>query len=475
MHDWKVIQLLNHMGLEQLKQFEKWLKEVLKGKETQVWHLFQILKNKPTDKLIIDSIKKALVKKGASPNKLRGYASSLSRRIEDFLLENAIQEDKVRRELYLLKFYHDKNLQSLFDRSYKQLRPQLEKQALYTGKAYQHLYELEVLRHNIQIKNQDPHKFNSLAEINKRLDQEWTLRKLELACANRSFQQIIGQESPSFLLDPMIEQLPALPYWSECSLHQVYREIYLFFTHKKPAHLFQLLEKVMPSTSKDVQEEGKVIYQLMMNLFIQEYNSRGEISVGKMLLELYSIGVKKKLLYNQEKLSWRHYKNLITVALKIGEHEQAKEVMNRYQAELSTKEKDEVLRFCKGLYHFYTGNFREAKSAWKQEKFPQIFFEIQAKIHLWEIAYEESAKPHADPRERDYLIGNLEQLLSYLEGLKGISLQQRQPYLNRIHLYQLLFQKEDMAGLAEIENKAANMYPFNSREWLLKMVEKRKG
>lgn len=466
MLDWKVILLVDHMESHEKIDFERWFKYELKDKETHPWHLFQLLKKGSAKFAEAKDLALALQKaSGATPSKIRDYATRLAKKIELFLSIEQLKHDEYRKSLYLLEIAHKRNIDKYSQGIYEQLRNNIEKGSFLDPDDYRKLFELEELNYNYTQKE------DSLQRTNELFDREWTLRKLEMACVNHSHKNIFGSNTNSFLLDQVIKELTQWDLWESCSLHKVYLELYLLFSQSEQSDLSRILDFMTKNLDSKERLSFKNAYIFLLNYQIEIYNTDGADQSGQELLNIYSWGANNRIIFRDQYLPWGHYKNLVTLPLKLGQKILAEKYLESYKEYLRPQELEEAYRYCQGVYNYKTGNYGQAKKLWGKEKFEKAFYEIHARIMSWEIEYERTKDKLTNPLASDELKSLLRKLTSFIQGVEGISGNHREILLNRLNLYKRLFSSKNQQELNTLATDASSIYPLNNQKWLLSMIE----
>ena len=156
------------------------------------------------------------------------------------------------------------------------------------------------------------------------------------------------------------------------------------------------------------------------------------INQGQMLLDIYMWGLEQKTIFINGKITASHYKNLVTLPLKLGNIALGKNYLISLKEHINPNHKIEAFRYCQGAFYYYTKEFRQALRHWAQEKFQGFFYEVNSRIMSWEMLYESNEKRHSNELEEKELIISLQKLTSYIIGLEKIADQKKSVYGNRL-------------------------------------------
>jgi len=379
-----------------------------------------------------------------------------------------MRNDEYQQNIYLLGHYHNRSLSNNFDNTYEQEKTRIEESSILEPDDFKNLFALEEQKYN-HAPNRD-----SLDRINDLFDREWTLRKLEMACVNYSHNKIVGNENSSFMLSQMIEELPNWDKWASCHLHKVYLEIYLLFSQSEKANLKEILAFMTGHFEAKDKLSFKNAYTLLLNYQIGLYNHLGDTKSVQGLLAIYEWGLEHEIYYNGKYISSAHYKNLVTLPLKLHKQELAYKYLHSLKEKLAPGETEEIFRYCQGFYYYQTHDFHKALKEWGKEKFSHPFNEINARIMSWQIHYERAEDILVNDLEATDLLSSLIKLIPYVKKIQRISEEQRTPYINRLSLYKQLMKVKNLEDLEVLETSTRNTTPLNNQEWIFDMIDRQK-
>jgi hypothetical protein len=284
-----------------------------------------------------------------------------------------------------------------------------------------------------------------------------TLRYAYTALTQQNLRKVTYEEIP--FLDHILEEVANNDYSSH-PLLQVYYHSY--YTLKEPTEVqhFEQLKTYLNHLQLSGKEK-RFILLIGINYAAKQINL-GKITYATEALRLYQYGLESQMLLVDGKISAFAYKNIVTLALNLKEFDWAAYFIETYTPYLPEHLKENYQHFNTAKLAFDRGNYQEAMSLLVQVEYDEILLNIDAKVILLKIYYQQG---YHDALEA--LLESFRVFLHRKETLKSY----KKSYINLLYfirkLIGLLPDKETIEGIrAEIESTTK----LAERKWLLEQL-----
>lgn len=210
-------------------------------------------------------------------------------------------------------------------------------------------------------------------------------------------------------------------------------------------------------------EELKNLYFQAINYCIRKHNS-GDKAFSQRLLNYYKAALEKKYLLTNGYLSKNTYRNINTIALRMGEYDEAMEISKANVKYLRKEEKDSAFSFNMANIYYGTERYTDALESLRAIEFDDHLSNLFAKTLMLKIYYETKSERLLD--------SHLDAMNIYLTRKKIIGYH-RTNYSNIVKFTRKLirlnrFDQKAKDKLAE-QIRTEKLLP--DRDWLLRQVE----
>ncbi len=210
-------------------------------------------------------------------------------------------------------------------------------------------------------------------------------------------------------------------------------------------------------------EELKNLYFQAINYCIRKHNS-GDKAFSQRLLNYYKAALEKKYLLTNGYLSKNTYRNINTIALRMGEYDEAMEISKANVKYLRKEEKDSAFSFNMANIYYGTKRYTDALESLRAIEFDDHLSNLFAKTLMLKIYYETKSERLLD--------SHLDAMNIYLTRKKIIGYH-RTNYSNIVKFTRKLirlnrFDQKAKDKLAE-QIRTEKLLP--DRDWLLRQVE----
>jgi len=428
MNKTKLIQILQTLSNKELKSFGKFASSSFFNVNQQVIHLFNILKPFHSEYNEKEISKKIVFEKlfngiNFDEPKLRYVMTDLTKLLEDFLSYQEYNKQPIGKKHFLLKTLNDRNLDKYFkqhlEEAYKiqQNNPHRDVPYYYNEVILnEEAYAYTSLKDNRAIDS-------SLQNLVDNIDIHYLSRKLKYACEMINRQNVLSVNYDLKFLEKTVEFLKQYSYEDVPSI-AIYFQILLTLQERDNESHYKKLKKLLGlHINKFPKQELRGIYAFAQNYCIRKINT-GDTDYLKELFENYKILLEKEIIFEGRYLAQFDFKNIVTVALRLGEFNWVEAFIHKYSANLHLEFKKNAINYNLANLYYATKDYSKALKLLLSVEFTDVYYHLDSKALLLKTYYElEEIEP---------LLSLIDTFKVYLSRNKMISPYQQTIYNNLI-------------------------------------------
>ncbi len=459
----KLVQFVNSLDLKEKNFLSEYLQTKNSKKNDSEFRLFTLISTLNEDLLHDDLMLfvKIFETEDYNDQKWRLFTSSLLKTLEEGICELISRNEELENQLRLLKFYRSKSLDKHFNGVLRRIQLRLEKETLahseYNTIRTKIETELSEMAQNAK-RSQDPNIQNVLDS----LDLEYASKKLRYMCLSAAHGNVfeinhdfgIGEDLLRRLRDGNFQNHPSIEVYFRC-----YDMLSDMGTESKFLEYTKVLRQFSDRFPED---ELKGLYLLAINYCIRLLN-QGNTEYGKIGLELYKEALDKHILLTNGRLSRYTYRNIATMALRVGEFDWAEEFSEEFKKYINKRDIENAYHFNMALIHYNRHELEDALDALIKVHFKDALITMAAKSLQMKIYYEKEEMIVLD---------------SHLEAMKMFLLRNRvigyhkQNYLNIIKYTRKLIRlkKYDEVKRVKLLQEIEQTSPLTEKKWLMSQV-----
>ncbi len=317
--------------------------------------------------------------------KLKNLFSQCLKLVEQFWITEKILADEAAQHNALLQNIRERNLSKRFEKYFKST-PKTDyqnSQALY--QKYQHCKEGDLF-----YIYQNNYQYNHLLEAQDQyLTHFYVSEKLRIACEMRNRQKILNLAFDFTETTSLIEHIGQdLTAYQNVPSVLIYRQIYLSLTEPQHSqHYFDLMELLDVHAARFPTDERRVLYFYGLNYCIGQINLGQKAFLQEMFLLFQKLLEKDLLLENGVLAEW-HYKNIVTIALRLQAFEWVEHFIHEYKDNLSPTIVTNAYSYCLANFYYHTQEYAKALQLLNSVQYSTIIYNLDAKTLLLKIYYE---------------------------------------------------------------------------------------
>ena len=353
---------------------------------------------------------------------IHDYFSLLVRLLEMYLAQINFDRDESSKEVALLAELRRKNAKTQFKRIFRRTMESIQTSSIRDTNFYLRLYKAqqEAEAFSGQLKNRDGGQL--LQDQVNSLDIFFLSAKLKVSCEMLNRKNIINTAYRSEMEAELNAYLSTEHEYRCIPSITIYHKIYLTLTQPdEEKHFYDLVKTLSENVGQFNRSEAYVMYAYAQNYCIKQIN-RGKKEFLKELFGLYQQLLQTGILLDSGVLAHEHYKNIITVGLRLKEFEWVETFLNDYKEKLAPEYQENAYNYNLSTIYYEKEQYNEAMKLLYRVQFTDVYYHLSSKSILLKIFYE--------LQEEDSLKYHITAFKAFLKRNKTISGFHSQGHLN---------------------------------------------
>lgn len=393
---------------------------------------------------------------------LNHLMSFLLKLAEDFVGLEAFKKASVQTARYTLQGLAQRGLDKHYQFMLERTRRSLAAAPTPDAALFYDAYAVEIIDAE-QFARHAPRQFNAgVQKATDHLDAFYLLEKLRRTCYMYTSQAILATPYNLQLVEEICRFTGANLDKMPTPAIEAYYRIFQMLTKGETDEDFQALKHLL-ATRADAfsREDLSDVYQYAINFCNIQIMKVREAYVRE-AFDLYSDGVASGILLQDGILSPWHFKNIITLALRLKNYDWTEQFIEGNTRLLAPEFQTDARHYNMALLYYNCGRLKESMSHLNKVEFTDIHYSTGAKVMLCQIYYQND--------DYDALDSLLHAFNTFLRRNKLLSEDVRRAYLNFIQVMRKILhtpQEQFPAIVSEVEK----MRVLAGKEWLLKMLK----
>ena len=466
------IRLLRFLEPKQLAGFEAYLKCSLFNTNTSLVTFYQAIREKALRQSEKPLSPEELFKgTGIRPGMFAKYASQLVNHLEQFIPFWEQKDDPRHGFADGFSAWERMGLdQDLLERQYRKMKRKAEK---LPPSEWQYFQAFELEHRYLNYKAGQPRKDQApLFEAAESAFEELQLiTRLRYYCARISLRRSlpIGSEREFSLANIQEDQLPPLgkAYYRAAQLLEAQAP-----DLEETTQFYAWLKEQQKQFSLQDRQD---LFGFLLNICIP-FATKAPLFT-QLLDEVYAEMVAARLLHTQGHLPGSHFKNIVSIKIRLGSWESANQFIERHHPELVTQDQEILLPYTQGLVAYHQGSYRPAVALFRKvldHQLADVYWGMEARLMLWRTYYE--ILEDLDPEEHSEFIRQYDALRIYVSRRNHLSPQQKTAYEHFIRIFnRLAHMKEESPTKEELQtlqSEVQGLPVIKQRSWLLSVIDR---
>ncbi len=472
----KIIELFTSLSTKEVKKLAQFLQSPYFTRSRQIIKIFQYLKKHhhtlPPKSIELRKVHNSIFSKETfNAKRIRDLLSDLSILIEQFLILQKIQGDKIRTSQLKMEVFEERSLYNLFEKEGRELNNKLENR-----KTKDATFHLDLMRLNEQQylhpETEPLHVGQTnITNIMKNLDSFYILSKMRYACELISRSKTLQEDHDNVLLLDEVRKLAVNYNKGENKLIEIYRMLIDLLLNES-YDLFKILKQYFYKALDLINEvEKRAIFQYLVN------HSTRQINIGKEqykleLFNLYKTGLPLGFCFLNNKISHITFVNIVVTSSGVHKFKWTKDFMEQYQTNLNERIRDNTINFAKAMILFNKGRYFDILSLLDEVEPITDWYKLWIRSLKLRTLYEIAL---SNMTYSSVLENFLQSFEKYIRKNNTFSEASNRPYLNYISIVKKLKKQEHRITdkiKAKLIKEVIEKDQLIARAWLLEKIKK---
>lgn len=239
--------------------------------------------------------------------------------------------------------------------------------------------------HNHIIARRD---LSGLTQMEQQLDHFYLAEKLKNAVEMQVRRNLVKVQAESRLLTSALREVADhLNEYRQIPAIYLYYKLYEMLSEPDHRFYFEALQVLKESEAGFPPQERAGLYNYFQNYCIRQIN-QNNLQFLNELFRLYQSQLEQELLLEEGYLSEWHYKNIVTVGLRLKELTWVHKFIHQYRDVLRPEVADNAFRFNLAAYHHEAGDYGDVLNLLIQVEYRDPRYNQSAKALLLRTYYE---------------------------------------------------------------------------------------
>jgi hypothetical protein len=336
----------------------------------------------------------------------------------------------------------------------------------HTPTAYYHQFLVERARHlQLEASGSRPDTLGFLESADYYLDCFYFAQKLKHWCDALSYQN-------SLALEARLQEVPGLASWlrdspyAETPLIKAYLLVLDLLRQPEEEEAFGELSALLQSGQKHFSlQERRDLFIHLMNYCIDTKINRGRMDYFDYLFRLYKIALEQAIILDEGVLDPFHYKNIITVGLRIDAFDWTEQFIRDYTPALPPSQQANALTYNLAKVFFQQKKYEKVIEQLREVEYQDLVYALGAKLMLLKTYYELGEYQALDSLSDSFRV--------FLQRHKRISREVKQQYLNVLRFVRKLsnLPPRDRAALEKVRRQIEACKALADKGWVLEKIK----
>lgn len=354
----------------------------------------------------------------------RKNCSDLLKLIENYLVQQSLEQDPVQRKILLLDALKHRKIPTLYNSTVRSARKLADASPYRSYRYYHQQYKIEKAYFELfEVEKDRTAKYN-VEEILNNLDWFYISEKLRFASISYTQQRFISHDYNILLLEDILRTVQSQNLLTIPTIAVYYT---ILQTQREPDntdHYYHLKALISEDIEKFPKSEAEFIYQSAMNYCIFRIN-KGSTEFLEEYFNLSVILLENGMLFsNNNELSPWHFRNIVVAALRVGKYKWTEDFIRDYSRYLPESMRDNAVSFNTAQLYFSQKKWDKVIELLREVEYEDFTYNLNSKTMLLSTYYEMD--------EIEPLFSLLDSFRTYLNRHKDIPAARRTPYLNLI-------------------------------------------
>ena len=467
----KIIALLASFPPASLQAFRRHLSSPVHNENQDLIKLFDILIQEviPSPEKIIDKKQVWESLYNTIPfqdQTLRRLNSELTRHAFTFLAIQTFERNPFWKAEAILPNLLDPGLHKHFKGVLRNVELLEEKDPSQSPLSFFRRHKIEHLRHRqLEASGQKPDTLAFLEGADHHLDCFYFVQKLKNQCDALSYQNTLALKAEMEQIPGLLQYLEQSPF-VEVPLIRAYLLALKMLLNPDDETAFHSLRALLQTQGEQLdKKEQHTLFIHLMNYCIDTRINKGRTDFFGELFQLYQVALDQEIILEEGMLDPFHYKNIITVGLRLEAFEWTERFIQKFTQRLPEAHQANALTYNLAKVYFQKEEYEKVIEQLREVEYQDVVYALGAKLMLLKTYFEVKDFLPMDSLADSFRI--------FLFRNKRISKEVKQQYLNVLRFTKKLshIQPGDAKALKKVREQVAGCKALADKQWILEKIE----
>jgi hypothetical protein len=463
MKNGKLFQLIRTLSMAERQQFRDFLHSPFHNKREDCLRLWAALEGMKEGRLPEKErlFQESYPKSSYDDQRFRLLQSTLLGLLESFLVLQEFGQNELEQDLLLIRAYRKRGLKKHLRGARRRVEQHLENLKTADAQRVRHEMELEVF----QLEAQNRVGNLSYQPMIDRWDEYYLAIMIQQACSAKAYEAVANTTYDYGLLEVLLDRVDWERYMSLPVISLYYHGYWMLVRPEEEAHFASFKRSLLQHGDSFPLVDRRDLFVLGANYCARRYNE-GRTDYARESNEIYKAGLACGAFLVQGQFNRFTFRNIVVIALVVGDFGWAEQFMEDYQAYLSPRYRESTLSLTRALLEYQRQNYGRALELLQKSEYSDLVLNLSAKAVLIKIYYE---------------TGEHDLLDAHLAAMRIFIRRQKNPSYHEVNFRQLVYFAQrllelnpyDPGGKARLREEVAMAKAVAEKDWLLRMLERR--
>ncbi|MCB0705230.1 MAG: hypothetical protein KDC34_07960 [Saprospiraceae bacterium] len=418
------------------------------------------------------SVEKEALWKKAHPGKeyddvrFRKYVSDLLKLVESYLAQEQYESQQLHQTNQLLSGLGDRKFDQLVSGALRKAGRLTETAPHKSAAYFYQQYAFENNKYRLLYQDRHGSERTNITDISSCLDYFYMAEKIRIKCAALSRQYDEGDHKYELLfIDDIIQHVAQNePHYEDIPPVIIYYYIYKSMSEvDQPDHYFRLRTLLDRHGLQFRREEAFWLYTFAINYCVRRIN-QGKSEFLREYFMLYQDLLKKELIIIDGELAIGHFRNVVTVGLRLGEIKWTESFILKHKQYLPEIHRENAVTFNLAQLYFYQKEYDKVIETLQFVEYNDLSYNLRSKTFLLMTYYEQD--------EIEPLYSLMDSFRAYLGRHQNIPPRRKKMYQDLIRSTKKLSRiiPGDKVAIEKFKKELEGMKSMASYQWVQEKI-----
>lgn len=387
-------------------------------------------------------------------------------KLEELLVYLNTQKNSWAYRQAILKDYRNRGLHTHLQRRINQFRKKGKEELSAAEDRFYLDYQLEKEQYFLLATKKRNDKHNLLEQENAML-RAFLATRFRQACETLAHLRIFRRDFPPLLLEQSICFYASHPTPELPGIHLFYLATLLYLKRESDADTDQIFNELKDGIETHIhdfpKQDQRNLIVLAINHCVRESNA-GRPEYLNQTLELYKLGLSRKLFYESGRIGIFTFNNILGIALRLDETDWAEAFLEKNVRRLPLEKREEVESLSRARLSFKRGDYDQTISHLQTADYQDFIHHLTARVMQLKIYFERDSY--------NLLTSHIRATKSLIKRRKNLGYHQRN-YLNIFSLAEKILRLPpgNSPQRNALRQQIEDTDPCTEKEWLLLAVD----